>query len=258
MRYKRSPCEECRAKAREPASPEQDVSQESAIASPAADRSRSEPKKPQKKKLSLSFYVAGAQYRQDAVQAVNEGDPLFLHRDAGNEHDANAIEILSAAGTLLGYMPRGRNVIQRGRGRPRTNAAIAKLLDGDATYEIVCWALLEPNEERPFRGIWVVGEMQAGLDVVAALPPEDVAADDKPTHLELTLADGRHVDLQITGPHEGRRKFIERMKAEAAATTSHEDPQPRSGEKDAIAATLLWCVVAVLVLLAALAISGHR
>jgi hypothetical protein len=53
--------------------------------------------------------VAGAgRHHADAVSsdAAAPGQPLVLRRDAGNEHDANAIAVDLAGGAQLGFVPR--------------------------------------------------------------------------------------------------------------------------------------------------------
>ncbi len=53
--------------------------------------------------------VAGAAAHHDAVLQSDEAQPgarLTLRRDAGNEHDANAIAVDTAAGAQLGWVPR--------------------------------------------------------------------------------------------------------------------------------------------------------
>jgi hypothetical protein len=53
--------------------------------------------------------VAGAgRHHADALQSdtAAPGRPLVLRRDAGNEHDANAIAVETGAGEPLGFVPR--------------------------------------------------------------------------------------------------------------------------------------------------------
>jgi len=53
--------------------------------------------------------VAGAaRHHAEALasDAAAPGRPLELRRDAGNEHDANAIAVATGAGELLGFVPR--------------------------------------------------------------------------------------------------------------------------------------------------------
>ena len=53
--------------------------------------------------------VAGAARFHDEVlqsQAVSPGCPLALRRDPGNEHDANAVAVLTRADAQVGFVPR--------------------------------------------------------------------------------------------------------------------------------------------------------
>ncbi|HEV2775588.1 MAG TPA: HIRAN domain-containing protein [Solirubrobacteraceae bacterium] len=52
--------------------------------------------------------VAGARFHDDVLQsdALAPGTPLTLRREPGNEHDANAIAVLTAAGAQAGWVPR--------------------------------------------------------------------------------------------------------------------------------------------------------
>ena len=61
--------------------------------------------------LCFETYVAGTPYyRAQTIQhRLRTGDPLELRREPGNPHDPRAIEVLTAAGEKLGYVPRVRN-----------------------------------------------------------------------------------------------------------------------------------------------------
>jgi hypothetical protein len=65
---------------------------------------------PQLQQLGLRIAsVAGAGKHHSgalASDAAAPGQPLRLRRDAGNEHDANAIAVDTAAGEPLGFVPR--------------------------------------------------------------------------------------------------------------------------------------------------------
>jgi hypothetical protein len=58
--------------------------------------------------LLLECHVAGTAYCDlDAIEdALRAGGELAPRREPGNEHDPLAIQILTAGGTLLGYVPR--------------------------------------------------------------------------------------------------------------------------------------------------------
>jgi hypothetical protein len=79
--------------------------------------------------------VAGAgRHHADALQsdAAAPGRPLVLRRDAGNEHDANAIAVETEAGEPLGFVPR------------ELAAEVAPRLDGGEP-----WTALVLREQRP-------------------------------------------------------------------------------------------------------------
>ena len=59
----------------------------------------------------LECHVAGTAYRDlNAIEpALHAGDELTLRREPGNEHDKLAIQILTASGVHLGYVPRAKN-----------------------------------------------------------------------------------------------------------------------------------------------------
>jgi HIRAN domain-containing protein len=78
--------------------------------------------------------VAGAgRHHAQALQAdaVSPGRALVLRRDAGNEHDANAIAVDSAGGAQVGWVPR------------ELAAAVAPQLDAGRP-----WAALALREQR--------------------------------------------------------------------------------------------------------------
>ena len=59
----------------------------------------------------LECHVAGTAYRDliEIEPALCAGEELTLRREPDNEHDALAIQILTADGTHLGYVPRAKN-----------------------------------------------------------------------------------------------------------------------------------------------------
>jgi HIRAN domain len=61
--------------------------------------------------LMLECHVAGTSYRDlNAIEtALCVGDELTLLREPDNEHDDLAIQILTASGAHLGYIPRAKN-----------------------------------------------------------------------------------------------------------------------------------------------------
>jgi hypothetical protein len=59
----------------------------------------------------LECHVAGTAYRDlNAIESIlRAGEELTLGREPDNEHDNLAIQILTASGALLGYVPRAKN-----------------------------------------------------------------------------------------------------------------------------------------------------
>jgi hypothetical protein len=59
----------------------------------------------------LECRVAGTAYRDlNAIElTLHAGDELTLRREPDNEHDKLAIQILTASGAHLGYVPRPKN-----------------------------------------------------------------------------------------------------------------------------------------------------
>lgn len=50
--------------------------------------------------------VAGVSFRQEAVRRVVEYDAVLIRHDQDNQHDANACEVVTVDGQMLGYVPR--------------------------------------------------------------------------------------------------------------------------------------------------------
>jgi hypothetical protein len=61
--------------------------------------------------LLLECHIAGTAYRDltDVERDLCAGDELTLRREPDNEHDELAIQILTASGAHLGYVPRAKN-----------------------------------------------------------------------------------------------------------------------------------------------------
>lgn len=59
----------------------------------------------------LECHVAGTTYRDlnEIEPTLRAGDELALRREPDNEHDELAIQILTADGAHLGYIPRAKN-----------------------------------------------------------------------------------------------------------------------------------------------------
>lgn len=61
--------------------------------------------------ILLECHVAGTAYRDlSAIEPIlRAGEELILRREPNNEHDHLAIQILTADGAHLGYVPRAKN-----------------------------------------------------------------------------------------------------------------------------------------------------
>jgi HIRAN domain len=61
--------------------------------------------------ILLECHVAGTAYRDlNRIESIlSAGDELTLRREPDNEHDELAIQILTASGAHLGYVPRTKN-----------------------------------------------------------------------------------------------------------------------------------------------------
>src|SRR5947209_15764011 len=61
--------------------------------------------------ILLECHVAGTAYRDlNRIESIlRAGEELTLRREPDNEHDNLAIQILTASGSHLGYIPRAKN-----------------------------------------------------------------------------------------------------------------------------------------------------
>lgn len=61
--------------------------------------------------LLLECHIAGTTWRDlsEVEHTLHAGDELTLRREPGNEHDQLAIQVLTANGAHLGYVPRAHN-----------------------------------------------------------------------------------------------------------------------------------------------------
>lgn len=50
--------------------------------------------------------IVGVSFYQDAIKAIEVGDPVLLYHDVDNEYDSNAVAAKSVGGELLGFLPR--------------------------------------------------------------------------------------------------------------------------------------------------------
>jgi hypothetical protein len=91
--------------------------------------------------------VAGAgRHHPDALAsgAAAPGQPLRLRRDAGNEHDANAIAVDLADGTHLGFVPR------------EVAADLAPRLDAGEQWSALALRESRPSPRDPRTGLTMV------------------------------------------------------------------------------------------------------
>ncbi len=88
--------------------------------------------------------VAGAARFHDAVlqsDAVRPGAALALRRDPGNQHDPNAVAVLTAAGAQAGWVPR------------EVAAQLAPALDGGERWAAVVLRERRPSPRDPRTGL---------------------------------------------------------------------------------------------------------
>jgi HIRAN domain len=88
--------------------------------------------------------VAGAaRHHAEALasDAAAPGRPLVLRRDAGNEHDANAIAVDTAAGAQLGWVPR------------ELAAELAPLLDAGEPWSAIALREARSSPRDPRTGV---------------------------------------------------------------------------------------------------------
>ena len=88
--------------------------------------------------------VAGAaRFHDDVLQSpeVSPGAALTLLREPGNEHDENAIAVLTAAGTQAGWVPR------------EVAAEIAPALDAGAAWSAVVLRERRASPRHPRTGL---------------------------------------------------------------------------------------------------------
>ena len=67
----------------------------------------------EKEILLLNFQVAGTTHLDLSLteKTINEGDKLFLLREAQNQYDRNAILVLNKSGAKIGYVPMVKNEV---------------------------------------------------------------------------------------------------------------------------------------------------
>ena len=105
--------------------------------------------------------VAGAsRHHGDALasEAIAPGDPLELRRDAGNEHDPNAIAVHVRGGKQLGWVPR------------ELAADIAPQIDAGRTWSALVLREQRASPRDPLSGLTMLLAPDAELQLRAAAP----------------------------------------------------------------------------------------
>jgi hypothetical protein len=93
--------------------------------------------------LKIAGVAGAARHHADALAsgAAAPGRPLELRRDAGNEHDPNAIAVDTAAGEQLGWVPR------------ELAAELAPQLDAGAPWSAVALREYRASPRDPRTGV---------------------------------------------------------------------------------------------------------
>jgi hypothetical protein len=99
--------------------------------------------------------VAGVRHRPEAPAAP--GQALELRRDPGNEHDANAIEVL-AGGEVVGFVPR------------ELAAELAPELDAGRTWSAAVLREARPSPREPRTGLTMLLAPAASVSFVTWRP----------------------------------------------------------------------------------------
>ena len=55
-------------------------------------------------KHEMNTKIAGSSFRQDVIKTLTVGDQLVIEREPSNEHDANAVKIMTVDGLQVGYL----------------------------------------------------------------------------------------------------------------------------------------------------------
>ena len=63
-----------------------------------------------KKKIPRVFKVAGVSFYQETINTLKENQELKLERDPNNQHDKNAIKILTEENNHIGFVPKEFNI----------------------------------------------------------------------------------------------------------------------------------------------------
>jgi hypothetical protein len=113
--------------------------------------------------LRVAGAAGAARHHEAALQsdAAAPGRPLVLRRDAGNEHDPNAIAVDTAAGEQLGWVPR------------ELAAELAGELDAGRAWSAVVLREQRASPRDPRTGVTML---------LAAAPAIELRAGQRPAH----------------------------------------------------------------------------
>lgn len=75
--------------------------------------------------------VSGVSFRQAELRDVVEGDHLAVVATDSNPHDANACEVRTTSGSLLGFVPKSLAVRLRERGETTWTGVVSEILRGE-------------------------------------------------------------------------------------------------------------------------------
>ncbi len=114
--------------------------------------------------------VAGARFQSGALggEAAAPGRPLELRRDAGNEHDANAVMVL-AGGEQVGWVPR------------ELAAEIGPQLDGGASWSAIVLREQRASPRDPRHGLTMLLAPEADVSFVTWRPTTSLRRTRRPS-----------------------------------------------------------------------------
>jgi hypothetical protein len=105
--------------------------------------------------LVLTGVAGAARFHDEALQSreASPGCALVLRRDPANEHDPNAVAVLTGAGAPLGFVPR------------EVAAPLAAALDGGQTWSAVVLRERRPSPREPRSGLTMLLAPAAAIDL---------------------------------------------------------------------------------------------
>jgi hypothetical protein len=99
--------------------------------------------------------------RQQVVrERLKEGDALTLRRDPANAYDPNAILVLLADGSQLGFVPAHRDLTGN-RGEGKTLVDLARAMDLGAGCQLTCHSIFSPEDNPSILLVYAVGRAYA-------------------------------------------------------------------------------------------------